>query len=138
MRVSSFVLLSLLFAVSANAGSFQIIETPAQQETRERMALPADPGSPVQVYDFGSDAKSLAPLDLVRVDWTVEVRALGRSTCYIEFNLYDAAGGLVSYSNANVAIPSHSNGFVTARGQDLLSHAEYRQATKSGATARCH
>lgn len=126
-----------LLAVSANAGSYQVVPM-EQPETRERATLPSTRTlSAIRVYGIETQSTRLPLFGMVRIDWSVEVRALERYSCYVQVHFLDDDGHGVGWDNANVGIPSHSNGFATARGSTYVGIAAAQRWNKTNATAQC-
>ncbi len=91
----------------------------------------------VEVVDFSERIVSTEYGYQTRA-WVVEVRAAGRSSCYVEFRWLDGDGFQLQMSNENVPIPRGSNGFVVVRGSSSISLDIARQIEQINPHVQCH
>ena len=129
------ILALVLVSSVAHAGTFNVIESQPKPE-RVPYGSTTTPMPPVQIYDI--DYAVVSRTETVTWGWKVEVRASGRSSCYVEIEFLNEDGYRVDWDNANTVVGSHSNGFTTARGRETMSWGQARRVESTNATVRCH
>lgn len=139
MRSYLLLLISALcLTAPAQAGTFNVIESDPSQPRVEREQPTVEHSlPPVRVGDT-STRYTVLPYEMVQANWSAQVRAVGRSSCYVEVHWLNGDGERVGWSNANVVIARNSNGFATARGETYLGQREAGTITRSETTAQCY
>jgi len=128
----------VLLASSAQAGSFNVIESDGEQTPRTERTYTAETAvSPVQV-DAAETRTTLLDFGMARMEWSAQVRAFGRASCYVVLSLLNADGSRVEWDNAIIPIPRNSNGFATARGSIYGSQRVFSNVVSTQTEARCN
>ena len=123
MRLLLVFLLGLLVSSPALGGSFDMIES-SERKTTEPTAE-----HPVQVGELQVSSTILQALGTVSVAWSVEVRSLTGTSCYVEVHFYDARKRPLGWSNANAILVGGSaiaSGSLYLREQPSKGHTRTR------------
>lgn len=130
------ILALVLVSSAAHAGTFNVVESPPRKERTPFGNVPQEL-PPVRMGSPTLEVRSAGEY-FVDFSWSAEVRAWGRSHCYVEAQILDSHGRQITWVNDNAYVTRNSNGYTTAQGSFTLGRRDAAQVATISATATCN